>query len=93
MRLEKMKNDMLKRIEWLESKNNLGAGINAIFLRFVKPGQIDQPVAGWAFGDWDNRVQVLRKEGEAEDDLRKRAIALAREHIGLGKVPSLTSIR
>jgi hypothetical protein len=87
-----MKADLLKRVERMESMVNIGAGIGAIFTRYVFPGHVDRPVAGWSFGDGDKRVKVLRGEGEDDDDLRRRAVALACEHIGEGNVPSLTSI-
>lgn len=87
-----MKREIEKRIERLELKTNLGIDVRAICTIYVTPGHIDRPVAGWSFGDWDNRVQVLREEGESDADLKQRAIALARTHIGPGKVPHLTSI-
>ena len=58
----------------------------------MTPGFIDRPVAGWSFGEDAERVEVLRNEGENDDNLRRRAVDQAREHLGEGKVPSLTSI-
>ena len=88
-----MKTDTIKRVERLESRTkSFDARNMAVFVRYVTPGHIDRPVAGWSYGPWGDRVEVLRKEGENDDNLRRRAVALAREHLGEGKVPSLTSI-
>lgn len=86
-----MKTDFVKRVDRMESKVNPRAGVTAIFCRYVTPGHIDRPVAGWSFAGGVGRVEVLRGEGENDHDLKKRAIALAREHIGEG-IPSFTSI-
>ena len=86
-----MKKDLVRRVERMESKIVSGIGSTAVFITYVTPGHIDRPVAGWSFGDWDNRIQVLRHDGESDDDLRQRAIALVREHLP-GSVPNLTSI-
>ncbi len=87
-----MKKEIDKRIKRLETRTKSFDARNFVILTtYVTPGHIDRPVAGWSFGDWDDRVQVLREEGENDDELRKRAIALAREHLP-GSVPNLTSI-
>jgi hypothetical protein len=87
-----MKPDLLKRVERIESKTNFRVGVSAIFTTYVTPGHIDRPVAGWRFGEGTERMEVLRCEGENDDDLQERAVGLARKHIGEGNVPSLTSI-
>jgi len=88
-----MKRDIKNRIERLESRTkSFDARNMAVFIHYVTPGHIDRPVAGWSYGPWGDRVEVLRNEGENDDALRKRAVALAREHLGEGKVPSLTSV-
>ena len=88
-----MKTDTIKRVERLESRTkSFDARNMAVFIHYVTPGHIDRLVAGWSYGPWGDRVEVLRNEGENDDALRKRAVALAREHLGEGKVPSLTSV-
>jgi|GEM_PF-5013307 len=86
-----MKAELIRRVEKIESKITPGIGVSAILSRYVVPGHIDKPVDGWSFGPWDKRVQVLREAGESDEDLRRRAIAKAREHFP-GSVLSLTSI-
>jgi hypothetical protein len=87
-----MKKEIEKRIERLETRTkSFDFKDFAVFTTYVTPGHIDRPVAGWSFGDWDDRVKVLREEGETDDALRKRAIALARKHRP-GSVPNLSSI-
>jgi hypothetical protein len=87
-----MKTELVKRVERMESRIVLGIGAAAIFTTYVFPGHIDRPVKGWSFGDWNNRVQVLRRDGESDADLRKRAAVLFRELLP-GRVPDLTSIK
>jgi len=87
-----MKRETEKRIERLESKNNLGNSNRAAFVQFVWPGQIDHPVAGWSFGKGSERVEVLRIEGEKDDVFKQRALALARKHTGEQVTPCLTSV-
>lgn len=86
-----MKEKTKKRIEKLESKTNLGAGLRAVCVRYVEPGFINRPVAGWKFGPFGKEIEVLRAEGESDNELESRAIAFAREQLGV-KVPHLTSI-
>jgi len=87
-----MKRETEKRIERLESKSNLTSGVRAVFVRYVWPGHIDRPVAGWSYGEGVERVEVLRGLGEKDDILKQRALALARKHIGEQGIPCLTSI-
>lgn len=88
-----MKRNTEKRIERLEARTKpFDTRNTAVFTTYVTPGHIDRPVAGWSFGDWGARVKVLRAEGENDADLKRRALTLAREHLGEGNVPSLTSI-
>jgi hypothetical protein len=87
-----MKRETEKRIKRLESKSNIGNGNRAVFVRYVWPGFIDRPVAGWKFGPWVKEIEVLRTEGENDKDLQSRALALARENIGKDDTPYLTSI-
>lgn len=86
-----MKTDLVKRVERMESKIVQGIGAVAVFTRAVYPGHIDRPVAGWRFGDGDGRVEVLRHEGETDEELRRRAVALFRAHSPEG-VPVFSSI-
>ncbi len=86
-----MKTDLIKRVERMESRVKFNVGDIVILTVYVTPGHIGRPVSGWSFGDWGKRVDVLRDEGENDEDLRRRAVALAREHFP-GVVPSLTSI-
>lgn len=88
-----MKTDTIKRVERLESRTkSFDARNMAVFIHYVTPGHIDRLVAGWSYGPWGDRVEVLRNEGENDDNLRRRAVDQAREHLGEGKIPSLTSI-
>jgi hypothetical protein len=87
-----MKRETEKRIERLESKNNFTSGVRAVFVQYVWPGHIDRPVAGWSFGEDAERVEVLRGEGEKDDILKQRALALARKHTGEQGTPCLTSV-
>ncbi len=86
-----MKRETEKRIERLESKANLGKGVRAVCVRYVEPGFINRPVSGWTFGPWGEQTEVLRNKGESDKELINRAIAFAREKLGV-EVPCLTSL-
>ena len=79
-----MKTSLLKRVERIESRAWPCEGITAIFRLIVEPGLIQRPVKGWSFGNGADRVEVLRGEGENDDDLKQRAVAQAREQLGKG---------
>lgn len=88
-----MKTNFENRLKKLESqkKTNPGSNVSAIFVRYVHPGFIYAPVDGWKFGPWGEETEVLRNDGESDEDLKSRAIDLARKSLGV-KVPTLTSI-
>jgi hypothetical protein len=88
-----MKADLLKRVARIEeSRVNIGEGISGIFVVYVTPGHLDRPVSGWRYDYGADRFEVLRAEGETDNDLKERAITLACEHMGKGTIPSFTSL-
>lgn len=87
-----MKNDLLKRVERMEQRVACGEEHEAWFVNVVSPGAIGKPVIGWSFGTETEQVEVLRQEGENDEDLMQRAVALAREHLGKGSSPILISL-
>jgi hypothetical protein len=88
-----MKADLLKRVARIEgSVVNACDGVAGIFVRYVTPGHLDRPVSGWRYDSGADRFDVLRTEGETDNDLKERAITLACEHMGKGTIPSFTSL-
>jgi len=87
-----MKKETEKRITDLEVKNNIGKGTRSAFIQFVWPGHIDRPVNGWSFEKDGERVEVLRGEGEENDNLKQRALTQARKHLGEQVTPCLISL-
>ncbi|MBU0966928.1 MAG: hypothetical protein KKA54_11190 [Proteobacteria bacterium] len=80
-----MRNDLLKRVERIESKVNPGANITAIFRRIVEAEgghMVEKPVKGWSYDFGSEQVKVLRQEGENDQELGERAVNLAREQVG-----------
>lgn len=76
-----MKSDLLRRLERMEQRTSPREAIT-IFVNMVSPGSIDKVVAGWSFRCESELVEVRRKEGESDEDLKHRAEGTARKYLG-----------
>lgn len=70
--------------------------VGAVFVRFVgadngKP--VDLPILGWQFSHDKEQVDVMRRDGESDEELERRALAMARQHMPAGQaIPRLVQI-
>jgi hypothetical protein len=77
-----------KRVESMEKRSLSNDQIDAIFVRFVgaeqgKPGEL--PVLGWRFYDGSTSTNVMRNNGESDQELEDRAVFLARRRMTQGE--------
>lgn len=87
-----MKADLLRRVERMEQKDNTSEYEQPWFILVVSPGEIGKPVKGWSFKSGTEQVEILRQDGEADEELATRAAANARAYLGECRTPVLISV-
>lgn len=75
----------------MEQKTNTSENIFAWLVQVGSPGDIGNPVTGWSLRNGTERIEILRQDGETDEELERRAATDARKLLGGGRTPILIS--